>query len=351
MNTRLRSLLAFLALSPLVLAGGRPDDRPSFQPKSGTTQTKHVVIEGELELEDMRLELNGTDMSEQAGQAEVAMKTSMKVSVTDRYVTLEGGRPTRLERTFDTISLSQHASSSHPMAGDQERDIPASSELEGSTVVFSWNEGDSAYDVAFEDEQGDAELLEDLQEDMDLRGFLPPGEVAEGDTWKIPAEAVEHALAPGGDVKLRPDEGGDPMSGMDQFSPGDLVGDLEGEFEATYGGTREEDGARVAVIRVKIEGKSASDLSDKLEEMGEMAKDKVPVPIEFSAMDAEFEYEAEGELLWDLETGLAHSLHLSGEVRMIVDVSMSMSMGDSEQAMEISQTYAGTQTLTLTTGE
>jgi hypothetical protein len=73
--------------------------------------------------------------------------------------------------------------------------------------------------------------------------------------------------------------------------------------------------------------------------------------MKIKAMDLEYELEAEGELLWDLERGLAHSLRLSGDVRFIVDNSMSVSMGEMHQEIESSQTFAGNQTLTFTTGE
>ena len=75
------------------------------------------------------------------------------------------------------------------------------------------------------------------------------------------------------------------------------------------------------------------------------------IEVEISAMDIEYELEAEGELLWDLETGLVHGLSLSGEVGMIMDMSMNMKMGADERTMDISQTYKGNQTLTLTTGD
>jgi hypothetical protein len=70
--------------------------------------------------------------------------------------------------------------------------------------------------VAFDgDAKGKAELLTDLEEDLDLRGFLPTAEVKEGDSWKIPVEAVKALLRPGGDVKLRPESTEVGMSGME----------------------------------------------------------------------------------------------------------------------------------------
>jgi hypothetical protein len=341
-------------LGPLALANDWAGDKPSYQPKQGTSLAKRVTIENELELEDMSLEVDGRDVSEMAGQVEISLKVSMELAVTDHYEALADGRPTRLKRSFDEISSITHVSGSNPMAGSEDKDIPLESELEGSTVVFSWDEDESSYQVAFDGGEGDDALLEELEENLDLRGFLPAGEVAEGDSWDIPAEAVKAALAPGGDVKLRPEGQSDPMSGMNQFSQNDIIGDLDGEFTAVYDGTREEDGTRVAVIKLKIEAKSARDMSEQVDEITEeMKKGNMPpgVEIDISALDTEYEFDAEGDLLWDLEAGHVHGLSLSGEVRMIVDMSMNMKLGDSDQSMEISQTYVGNQTLTLTTGE
>jgi hypothetical protein len=350
-----RNFLPIAVLAPVLLAASWALDKPSYTPKAGNTVTKSYTVEGELELEDMSLEVNGQDVSAMAGQLEMAMKTQMKLTVTDTYEAMGAGRPAKLKRSFDEISSSTHVSQSNPMMGDQESDIPLTSELEGRTVVFTWDDAAADFEMAFATDEGDPELLTGLAEDLDLRGFLPPGEVADGDTWQIPAEAVKNVLAPGGDLSLRPETMGE-MMGMDQFSQNDLVGELEGDFEATYGGTREEDGVQVAVIKLKIDASSAQDLTERMSGIREQMKEQLPegadVDVDISAFDSEYEYEAEGELLWNIAAGMAHALHLSGEVRVIMDISMSMSMaGQGEQAMEISQTLAGTSTIALTTGE
>lgn len=351
MKLNSRSLFALAALAPLVLANDPAGDKLAYAPKVGTTLAKHVAIEGDMELEDMKLEVDGQDMSQMA-DVQMVVKSETKLSVTDRYESVAGGRPTKLVRTFDEVSSSTHVSGNNPMTGPQENDIPMASELEGMTVVFSWD-GD-AYDVAFAgDQKGDESLLEKLEENLDLRGFLPTSEVDEGDTWSIPAEAVRALLAPGGDTKLRPDAGGDPM-GMDQFSQNDMIGDLSGTFDATYAGTRENDGSRVAVIKLTIDVRSAQDMTERMGQMKEKMKENMPAGIDFevSSMDMEYALEAEGELLWNLETGLVAGVHLSGEVRMITDMSMDMKIeGQGERSMEVSQTFTGNQTVTLTTGD
>jgi len=351
MNKPTRTLFALAALAPLLLAGRRAGDKIEYLPKPGTSLSKHVAIENEVELEKMSLEVDGQDMSQMA-QVQMAMKTVMKVGVTDRYETVADGHPTKLVRAFDELSSTTHISMNNPALGQQEQDVPLESKLEGASVVFTWA-GDG-YETAFEgDKKADQSLLEGLTEDLDLRGFLPNHEVANGDTWSVPADAVKALLAPCGDIKLRPTEGSDSMSQSNQFSQNDMIGDLAGTFEATYGGTREEDGARVAVIHLKIDARSAKDMSGRLEEMKGQMKEHLPegMSMDLSAMDAEYHLEAEGDLLWNPESGLAASLHMSGEMRMVIDMSMTMTVGGGDKDMDISQTFSGNQTLSFTTGD
>lgn len=347
-----RALVSTL-LAPLCLAGDWSADRPTFAPKAGTSLTKTLSVQGDLELEEMKLMMGGQDLSEMAGQMEMSMKHETRLVVEDTYVAMEDGRPAKLKRTYEEIGSSSHSSGS-TMMGEQQNDMSFESDLEGKSVVFTLD-GDE-YKAAFaDDEKGDEELLEGLVEDTDLRGFLPSKEVKEDESWKVGAEAVKALLVPGGDLKLRPAEGQDAAGGLESmnFSPSDMLSELEGTFEATFKGTRKEGGVTVAVIAIAIDCSSANDLTERMQSMTESMDDQLPegASMKVTAFDGEYEYEAEGELLWNLESGLLHALQLSGELRMIMDVSMSMSMQGMDNDMELSQTYAGSQTLTLTTAQ
>jgi len=340
-------------LAPLCLAGDWSAERPAFAPKAGVSLTKTLSVQGDLELEEMKLMMGGQDLSEMAGQMEMSMKHETRLVVEDTYLAVEDGRPTRLKRTFEEISSSSHSSGSS-MMGEQQNDMSFESDLEGMSVLFTLDDGD--YKATFaEGEKGDEALLEGLVEDTDLRGFLPTKEVKEDDTWKVEPSAVKALLVPGGDLKLRPSEGNEATPGLDSmnFSPSDMLSELEGTFEATFKGTRKEGDVQVAVIALAIECTSANDLTERMQSMTDSMDDQLPegASMKVTAFDGEYEYEAEGELLWNLETGLLHGLQLSGELRMIMDVSMSMSMQGMDNDMELSQTYAGSQTLTLTTAQ
>jgi hypothetical protein len=341
-----------LLLLPLPLLAGAAAEKPAFLPQEGTSQTKRFALASEMTLEDLTVEVDGNDVSSMAGNIEMAWKVDQTVAVTDHYESTTDGRPAKLRRSYNEIEHKTHISGSNPMTGEQESDVPASSELEGATVVFSWNEGDSDYDVAYADDaDGDEELLTDLVEEMDLRGFLPGKDVAAGDSWEIPMDAVRHALGLGGDLKLRPEGKTAGNPGMESFSAHEMMPGLEGKCTGTYNGAREEDGVRVGVIQLALDVKAAQDLTGKLDAMKEQIRENVPAEVEldFTAFDVEYGYESEGELLWNLETGLPFALQLSGEVNVTLDTSMNMNTGQGEQAIEQSMTFAGTQTLKLTT--
>ncbi len=354
MKTTPRSLPAVLLAIPVLLALASRGEQLGYGPKDGTTLVKKFAIQSELSLEEMTLEVNGQDMSQMA-DIEMAMKVAQVLAVTDRYEAVGQGRPARLKRTYDEVSSSTHVSASMPTVGDQDLDIPGTSELEGTSVVFTWDEDGGDYDVAFaEGSDGDEALLENLTENLDLRGFLPGKEISAGDTWEIPVDAVKAALAPGGALKLEPDRSDERFSGMggiDQFNLSDMVSNLDGKFSAEFVGTREEDGVRVAAIKLEIEARSAQDLSDKVAEMKPDLPEGLEMEVESS--DMEFELEAEGELLWNLESGLPYSFELSGDIQVITDMSMSIKPPGQEQTMKqsMSMTFGGNQTLTLATGD
>lgn len=347
-----RNILAPLLVAPALLALVPRGDQPTFAPEPGTSLTKRIENSYEISLDDMSMVMNGAEMDASMLGMEMTTSTSQVVTVVDKYEALGSGRPTSLRRTFEELSSATSIAMSNAMMGDQDVDAPGSSELEGLTVVFTWDDDAGEYEVAFaDDSDGDADLLEGLAEELDLRGLLPEGEVSEGDAWDIEPDMLRQVFAPGGAVKIEPKEAG--MMGMQspQFSQDQMLGEFDGEVAAEYVGTREEDGVRVAVIRISADISSARDLTDVVDEaMAEMElPEGMELEMEVESFDMEFMFEGEGELLWNLGTGLIHSLHLSGEVNQTIDTAMNMNAGGMEQALEQSMSLSGTHTVTITT--
>jgi hypothetical protein len=242
---------------------------------------------------------------------------------------------------------------SNQMAPDVDQEMAGPSELEGLTVVFTWDEDEGGYSVEFDEESdGDDELLDGLTEAMDLRGMLPDGEVSEGDTWDIEPSVLLEAFAPCGSVKIRPEELAN-MMGMNspQPSPAEMLGDFEGDITAEFEGIRDEDGTRVAVINLSIDVDTAKDMTEFMEEMMDEMEmpEGMEIDMDIESMDMEFEFKGEGQLLWNLETGLVYSLTVEGTVKQAMDTAMNMSMGDMEQSIEQSMSFSGEQSITLTT--
>lgn len=348
-----RPLLPLCFATPFLLAGDWRSERVAYQPKSGASLTKTILVEADQELEEMKMLVDGQDMSGMMPEFEMTMKHRRKLVVADTYHSLGDGRPAKLERSFEEISHDVHSSGSTPM-GDMENDTTLESELEGTRVVFTHEEG--SYRIEFaEGTQGDEKLLEGLEEDIDLRGFLPDGEVEEGASWKIDGDAIKHLLLAGGDLKLLPTEAPDTQAGMPgmdmNYSPIDMLEEIEGTLEGAFAGTRKEDGVQVAVIRLTLDFSSAKDMTELTKKATEAVGGEMGAAMEVESCDGEMEYEAEGELLWNLETGLVHGLTLSGELRMLVDMSMGMNYQGESHDFEMSMTYGGNQTVTLTVGD
>jgi len=284
---------------------------------------------------------------------EMTTKAKTVVAVTDTYLALGEGQPAKLQRKFDELSNSTEVAMSNQMMGDMDQEMEGVSDLEGLTVVFTWDDDESDYTVEFaEDSDGDDELLDGLVESLDLRGLLPDGEVKEGESWDVEPEVLLEVFAPGGSVKIAPEELDQMMSmNAPTPSPYEMLGDFEGDVTAVFEGVREEGDVRVAVINLNIDVSSAKDMTEFMEEM--MSAMEMPegmeIEMDIESMDMEFAIEGEATLLWNLESGLLYGFQLEGEVDQAMDTAMNMSMGEMEQSIEQSMSLSGSQSVTITT--
>lgn len=336
------SLLAFApSHAPLAVEAVR------FAPAEGLSLTKTYTITSESELEDQETLVNGeappTDMD-----MEMTNVSTMSMTVTDTYLSVGEGRPTKLARTFDSLSSDATTEMVVPMVGPQEMEVTSSSELEEQTVHFVWDAEAGEYAVRFPEDAEDADeaLLEGLSEDLDFRAFLPEGEVSEGDSWEISPSALMDVMAPGGDLKLEAESDGDVGMGPDagqQMS--DMLGEIEGELSAQLTGFREAGGARMAVIALTFDVTSSNDLTDMV--MEAMAEQEAPMgmDMDIESVDVSVAMEGEGELIWNLSAGHFSALTLEAEITTDTDMAMSMAMGTESMSLEQSMTNSGTITI------
>lgn len=334
---------AALAL-PLALALRAPADQVAFR-VSGTSLTKTFELKTEMSQDDMSIRMNGNDMSGMVGDIEMTMVSTQSVVVTDEYADLRDGRPARLVRNYDTLSANTHTTTtaSSPQVPSGEQDLPAKSELTGKKVVFQLG-SDGEYAVRYpEGVDGDQELLEDLWEDMDMRALLPTKEVSEGDAWELDLELFKHVLTPGGNLKIMPDLSA--IEGMPSSMSGggfnEMLGDLKGKANATYAGSEEVDGAKVALIKLEFKVDTARDMTEMISEMMAQAPQMEGMTMTVASADSETSIEGEGELRWNLALGHLHSLEITGTISMTSDVQIDVSVSGQQMTQEISTTMSG----------
>lgn len=352
----IRTCLLPLFAAPALLALSERVDSPSFGPNEGLTLTKTYSNVEESVLDEMSVAVNGEEMDPSMTAMEQDVSNQTTVELTDVYGSTAGGRPTRVRRTFETISSDVTMDMSNAMMGEMSMEMVGESELEGETVVFTWDEGEGSYVLEFAEDSGaEEELLEDVEEDTDLRDFLPTVEVSEGDTWEVEPQALRKVLAFGGDLKLEMEssEMNDMLGPGSGPSPSanDYLGELSGSISAEYAGSRDEDGAAVAVIRLTFEIDSAKDMTEMFQAQAEAmeAPEGMDMSMEYNSADMEFELEGEATLLWDLAGGHLYSFELSGEAITTIDMSMAMSMGGlGDMESDISMTMKGSMTVSLT---
>ena len=348
-------LIAASAVPSLLVPARAEGVKLAFAPAEGSTLTKTFTTKMELTLEDMSMSMNGEPLPVEFDM-DMSVNHTQTTVVSDEYAKLREGATAKLLRSFDEMGGTTAMSMQMNVMGnaqEMDKSTESLSELEGKKVVFSWDGESSEYKAAYPEDGGDEDLLENLDEDMDLRVLLPGKEVAEGEEWSIPVSKLKSILAPGGDLKLEPEESGEdggmgnPMGGMDS-GPGDLsdwLGDeIEGTATAKFIGMREVDGVKVALVELKIDIKTAADLTDVVLEAMDGADMPSEMEMDFDHVDIEFSFEAEGTMTWNVAAGHFQTFDLSGRMRLLTDMGMSMSAQGQSMSMEQTLEMAGTLT-------
>jgi hypothetical protein len=309
------------SLAGVVLAAPEGKDSLTFHPEAGSTLSKTFQTTGEYSLDELSLMADGQDVGAFIGQVEFSLESGLTVEVQDVYKRVEDGRPLALLRTFERL---ENTTTLHASQMGEMPEIDVKSALEGKTVAFTWNAETSAYELAFHESEGEDELLEGLEEDMDLRYLLPEGEVEVDGTWELDIVDLLPLLMPGGDLHFESEDAEMDQEAMEMFegmmgSLGDKVRELvDGKCVCTFKGVREEGGTRLGEIQLEIEASGTIDLREILHQLVETAMAEAPeeveVDMDIGTAELSFEYEGEGVLLWNVTAGRAHDLSLTSEV-------------------------------------
>jgi len=324
---------------------------PAFAPDEGSVVSREYSIEQDYQLDSFSVQVNGEDLSGMIGELEFTMRIESGIRVTDEYAALGDGRPTKLSRTFDGLESSTTVNTMTNFGGEQQ-DFEASSDLEGATVLFVWDEDDEEYEITFEDGESDDDLLGGLNEDMDLRVFLPEDDVSAGDSWTVELEDLAPLATPGGNLQLVPDEmeGAEDMD-LDFFEEigedfAEEFGELfEGECVCTFKEIREKGGEKLAEIAIDIEIASAANIADMLMEVvnaiGEQFGGEAP-EMDIESADINFDFDGEGTLFWNMSVGRAESFEISGEAIIGFELAVLIEAEGDSQTIEASIEMSGT---------
>ncbi len=322
----MRHAFALALLAPSLLLS----DTPSVAVDAGTKVTKTFENATKLELQSISMEFGDEEQEVPDEQLpEVVLEDSELIVFTDEYLAVDGGRGTRVARTFDTLEDSSTQTVSMPDGEGGEEVAEGESELTGTTIVFSWDEDEEAYTSAFgEDEEADEDLLEGLEGDADFLFMFPGGEVEIGDSWEVEAAVFTLISSPSGDLKIdSEDEADDDDEFGEQFED-----NLSGEFDVTLESI--EDG----VAKVVFEGVVDTEI-----ELERETPEDAPEGLELQ-QSFEFSFDVSGTLLWNMEEGIAISMELEADVEMTT--SNTQTMG--EQSLKQVQYFEGEYTATAT---
>ncbi len=317
---------ALALLAPALLFS----DTPSVAVDAGTKVTKTYENVLKLELQSISIEFGDEEQEVPDDQLpEVTIEDNEMVVFTDEYLAVEGGRGTKVARTYDTLEDSSTQTVSMPDGEGGEDVTEGESELAGATVVFSWDADEEGYAAAFgEDEEGDEDLLEDLEGDADFLFMFPGEELEVGDSWEVGAEVFTLITSPSGDLKIDSEDESDEDNQFGEQFEDNLSGDFEVTLESI------EDG----VAKVVFEGVVDTEI-----ELEREAPEGAPEGLVLQ-QGFEFSFDVSGTLLWNMESGIAVSMEMEADVEM--NTSNTQTMGD--QSVKQVQYFEGEYTATAT---
>jgi hypothetical protein len=327
---RLSSVALSLALALAPLA--REELR--FKTPVGDKVTKTFEDSLSLKLEEMRVVVNGEDVpAEDLGDLQIDIDGATRVVYTDHYREGGEGQPKVLARSFDTLER-KRTQKAGPEGEVEEETTEEESALEGQTVVFTWDAEEQRHNAKFDGEGADEKLLAGLFEDTDLRTFLPGKKLEKGDSWSIEPKAFRHVIDPGGELHFESeDEAQDDDDNDEQLND-----NLGGEIRATFEGTREEDGAQLAVVKLEC----------KLMTFRENETSDEPLT---TVQRLDVEFKLVGELVWELASGRLVSYQLEGDARLVDKRTSNGEIHDQSVSFEEAVTLAGRATFSCSTSK
>jgi len=283
-----------IVLAAGLIAAPAPED-VGFSVAEGTVLRKTFEIGSKFVLEDMTVRVNGAvQPSADLAKLDIYARQERHIVVLDQYLEAGPHRPEKLRRRYESLTGKKIDRMPLMQPGGKEENKALTSNLQGSTVMFAWDGAAAGFEASLLD--GKTELdVDGLDEDMDLRVFLPGKEVAEGDTWDVDAGIFDEIFSLGGDLGFEDDEGG--------WFEEQLAELLEGSIQVAY---VDLDDSGQAVLRIRA----------SLDFDGEVLDQRSGG----TPMKVNGHVNMQGQLVWNVKAGHFQTFELEAEM----DLSMKM---------------------------
>lgn len=316
-----RLLVGLVLTAPTLAPSGAGDSHSFVAPLAeGTRLDKTFRVRAHMDSGEFRVFMGGQPVpSQYLPELAFSEEHSIRVEVRDTFGASEDGRLMGFEREYQELAGEGSYIVEVPPEEPEQSDWQRESGLVGERVAFTWDAKAEGYGGELVGGGECPEPLDRLQGRMDLQEFLPESEVKTGDTWTVDGQALLELLNPAGRLDLNRSED----------EPGEApepVG-CDGEFTVTFKQVWSEEGATLA--RLEIEG--------ECERTAEQAGDLSRVPVaDGTATDTiTWNYQLEGELLWNLDGGHAVRLDLSGSFDQLLRTDRDPGQGGMDYASEI----------------
>lgn len=333
--------LAALVLLPLAVSPAVPPpeaEELTWAPEDGSVLGTTLFERAGWELESMEQSAGGRPVPVEP--PDLRAQVVRRLVVVD---TIEGDEdgPGRIRRSLETVA-GELALEISAGGGGETHDVVLESPLESEEVT--WVRDDEG---GWELDEADAarEELAGLRADLSQACLLPGGPVEEGDSWAFEGDLLP-LLGQGGDPLLEPLELSPSTALMEQV---DVVAaallvlaaaeEAYGEVSATWSATREEDGRRLAVIDLEVDGSCTSEAGEDVLRMleaagGETDRDELELSLAT-------EFSGEGRLVWDLDGRRFRALELDLDLDARAEMTWVQDLGGARGPVEIGFALSG----------
>ncbi len=341
------ALVACFAV-PVALAFALPATKLAFAPKGGAESKKTLTLEADISIVDISGDVNGQPLPPEATEQLTAqgLLVTMATTVTDVYAATKDGRPVELLRTYEALDMDVEM-------GEESNSNDEVKAIEGKTIKFTWDEKAGSYEKSYHESEGEAELIKELEADMDLLCLLPGTDLDEGDSWEVPAKDLGPLFLPGG----MPSAGGEAEAGGPDM--GAMLEQMQAEFEkaaetfkvtCTFKGTSEKDGIQVGEVSFVFDGKMSMDLSEMIQTVIEEQAGGEAPPMDIS-FNMGMGMKGEGTLWWNLAENRLHAYEMEASAEMDMAMEMSADQGGQSMSVNMSGKAKGDMTWTLEPAE